>query len=139
MISVVIDTNVIVSALLFGGNPGKLIDLWIENKIQPIASSEIIDEYLRVLAYPKFSLTEDEIGYLLYKQILPYFRIVKIRSRPTIVQLNPSDDKFIWCAHSAKVKVIISGDEHLLSLKSYNDISIITISAFLKSFQKGEI
>ena len=56
VIDIVIDTNVIISALLFGGGPGKLIELWKKGFIRPLLSAEIITEYLRVLAYPKFKV-----------------------------------------------------------------------------------
>lgn len=130
---VVIDTNVLISALLFGGIPGKLIALWKKGTIQPLASSEVIDEYLRVIAYPKFRLTEDEIGYLLYREILPYFKIVIAEQGQSIVTADSSDDKFIWCALSGKAEYIITSDKHLLSIKHHQGISIRTPSAFLKS------
>jgi putative PIN family toxin of toxin-antitoxin system len=77
---VVIDTNVLVSALLFGGDPGELITLWKEHYIQPLTSKEIMEEYLRVLAYPKFRLTEKEIEYLFTQEILPYFEVITVKS-----------------------------------------------------------
>jgi putative PIN family toxin of toxin-antitoxin system len=52
---VVIDTNILVSALLFDGIPGKLIPLWKEKRIIPLCSKDIVDEYLRVLASLKFT------------------------------------------------------------------------------------
>lgn len=52
MIPVVVDTSVIVSALLFGGIPGELIPLWKDRVIQPLISKDILEEYLRVPAYP---------------------------------------------------------------------------------------
>ena len=61
---VVIDTNVLISAFLFGGDPGELIPLWKSGRIHPLASKGIIDEYLRVLAYPKFSLSPEEINFI---------------------------------------------------------------------------
>ena len=130
---IVVDTNALVSALLFGGTPGKLIALWKKGTIRPIASKEMIDEYLRVLAYPKFGLNENEIGYLLYREILPCFNIVSAARGKPIVKADPSDDKFLWCAHSGKVDYIISSDKHMLSLKSHEGIPILTPSAFLKS------
>ena len=48
---IVIDTNVVVSALLFGGVPGKLVPLWKTGRIRVFTSREMIEEYLRVLAY----------------------------------------------------------------------------------------
>ena len=132
VIRVVIDTNVVISALLFGGVPGGLIPLWKSGRIKPFVSKQIIDEYLRVLAYPKFILSEEEINYILYKEVLPYFEVVEIKVGKIIIQEDPADDMFIRCALSGKAKVIISGDSHLLSLKSYQKVKILTPSQVLK-------
>ena len=135
---VVIDTNVVVSALLSGGTPAKLTQLWKTGDIQPKASKEIIDEYIRVLAYPKFDLSQEEINFLLYHEILPFFEFVRASRGRAIVREDPSDDKFIRCAKTGKASVIISGDQHLLSLKSYGNIRIVTSSQFLKELQLKE-
>jgi putative PIN family toxin of toxin-antitoxin system len=132
----VIDTNVVVSALLFGGVPGKLVPLWKSGRIRALASKEMIEEYLRVLTYPKFELSEEEINYLLYQEILPYFEIVWTKPGPVIVEEDPSDDMFIRCADAGKANTIISGDQHLLDLKSYGKIKILTPSQFLKQLPK---
>ena len=133
-IRTVIDTNVIVSAILFGGKPGELISLWKSGHIQPLASKDIFDEYINVLAYPKFELSEREINYILYNEILPYFEVVTLKPSNTIISEDPSDDKFLHCAKAGKASVIISGDQHLLSLKSYAEIKIFTPSQFLDKF-----
>ena len=132
--AIVIDTNVVVSALLFGGTPSELIPLWKGGNIQPKASTEIIEEYIRVLSYPKFDLSEDEINFLLYHVILPYFEVVRLSRGQVIIRHDPSDDKFIRCAESGKASIIISGDQHLLRLKSYGKIKILTPAKFLKNF-----
>ena len=134
--SVVIDTNVLVSALLFGGVPGKLVPLWKTGRIRVLTSKEMIEEYLRVLAYPKFELLEEEINYLLYQESLRYFEIVRTKPGPVIVEEDPSDDIFIRCAEAGKANVIISGDQHLLNLRSYGKVKILTPSQFLKQLQK---
>ncbi|NIM96725.1 MAG: putative toxin-antitoxin system toxin component, PIN family [candidate division Zixibacteria bacterium] len=128
---VVIDTNVVISALLFGGTPGKLLPLWKSGRIQPLASKEMIDEYLRALAHPKFQLSEEEINFILYQEILPYFEPVKAKPGRVIIRDDPSDDKFIRCAQSGKALIIISGDEHLIALKSYRNIRILSPFQFL--------
>ncbi len=135
---VVIGTNVVISALLFGGTSGRLIYLWKSGHIQPLVSKQIIEEYLRVLAYPRFDLSEDEIRYLLTHEILPYFRTVEVKSRAgkTIVQDDPSDDIFLQCAESGTCDMIISGDHHLLELKSHGKVSILSPSAFLAKLEK---
>jgi putative PIN family toxin of toxin-antitoxin system len=133
-IKVVIDTNVIISAILFDGIPGELIPLWKSSRIKPLASKEIIDEYIKVLAYPKFELSEAEINYILYNEILTHFDIIQIKESPMITKVDPSDDKFIHCTKAGKANLIISGDQHLLKLKSYGKIKIQTPSQFLKKF-----
>ena len=131
-IRAVIDTNVIVSAILFGGIPGKLISLWKSGPLKPLASKDIIDEYIKVLAYPKFRLAEKEINYILYNEILPYFEVVTLKPGLRIIQKDPSDDKFIYCAEAGKAGVIISGDQHLLNLKTYGKLKILTPLQFLE-------
>ena len=135
--SVIIDANVLVSALLFGGVPGKLIPLWKEGIVRPRASKEIIEEYIRVLAYPKFELSEEEINFLLHYEILPYFEILRIKEGPTLVAKDPSDDKFIRCAQAAGAKIIISGDQHLLKLSPYRQIRILSPADFLAVQERG--
>ena len=132
-IKVVIDTNVVISALLFGGVPGKLISLWQGSAIKPIASKEIIDEYLRVLTYPKFKLTEEEINFLLYQEILPYFDVIDAPAGPRVIKKDPADDKFIRCAVADRAKYIISGDQPLLALKNYHKIKILSPAEFIKT------
>lgn len=133
VIPVVIDTNVIISALLFGGTPGRLIDLWKAGRIKIFICKEIVDEIVRVLAYPRFQLSENEINYLLYYEILAYTEIVEIGSGPEIISQDPSDDKFIRCAQAAGASFIISGDKHLLSAKTFKKIKILTPAGFLKT------
>jgi len=137
MKSVIIDTNVLVSALLFGGVPGKLIPLWKERIVRPKASKDIIEEYIRVLAYPKFELSEEEINFLLYYEILPFFEIIRIKEGPLLVGKDPSDDKFIRCAQAAGARIIISGDQHLLKLSPYRQIRILSPSDFLALQERG--
>jgi len=130
---VVIDTNVVVSAILFGGTPGKLIPLWKTGQMRAYISKEILDEYMRVFAYPRFNLSEKEIEYLIYQEILPFFHVIEVRPGPLIIKQDPSDDHFIRCAESSGSNIIISGDQHLISLKNYGKIKIISPSEFLKS------
>jgi uncharacterized protein len=133
VIRVVIDTNVLIAALLFGGIPGELISMWKNNRIKPLASKEIIDEYIKVLTYPKIKLSEAEINYILYSEILPYFDIIPIKDSPSIIKADPSDDKFIHCSKKGNAGFIITGDQHLINLKTYQKIKIISPSEFLNN------
>jgi len=135
VVKVVLDTNVLVSALLFGGTPGRLRLLWKEKRIQPFMSQSIVAEYLRVFAYPKFQLTRNEIEYLFHQEILPWFETIAAPQGEAMVLEDPSDDKFIWCAEAAKADWLISGDEHLLKL-DYPKIPIVTPAEFLEILGK---
>ena len=128
---VVLDTNAIVSALLFSGISSELVSLWQGGLITLLLSREILDEYLRVFSYPKFELTEEEIKELIQEEILPYAEVVKPKRRLRVVQRDPSDDKFIECAVAGKARVIISGDKDLLSLGRYRQIRILSPAKFL--------
>ena len=133
--NIVIDTNVVISAILFGGAPGKLIDLWRTGRIRPLITQEILTEYIQVLAYPKFKLSEDEINYIIHQEILPYFTVVKSVPGPAIIKEDPDDDKFIQCAEAGNAKIIISGDQHLLAQTSYKNINILTPNQFLQKYE----
>jgi uncharacterized protein len=71
---IVVDTNVLTSAFLFGGKAGPLIPLWKEGRVLPLCSREIVEEYLRVLAYPKFELSLSDIDFLFTHEIIPLFQ-----------------------------------------------------------------
>ena len=128
---VVLDTNAVVSALLFSGVSSKLVSLWQNGLITPLLSREILDEYLRVLSYPKFELSEEEIKELIQEEILPFAEVVKPKRRLRVVRRDPSDNKFLECAVAGKASVIISGDKDLLSLGRYRQIRIQSPAQFL--------
>ncbi len=128
---IVVDTNVLVSGLLFNGKPGQLVRLWKAGRVIPLCSKEIVREYLRVLAYPKFQLSESEIDFLLTHEMLPYFEVLTVTSGKPFVTMDPSDDKFIWCAIEGHADVIVSGDEHLLNLVS-SPVPVITVTQFIE-------
>ena len=129
---VVIDTNVVVSGLLFGGRPGEIVVQWQKRRILPLCSEPIVNEYVRVLAYPRFQLSTEEIRGLLYHEILPYFEAVPNETGEPYVLDDPEDDKFLWCALSGKADAIISGDAHLLALPD-PPVPILSVQAFLKA------
>jgi uncharacterized protein len=131
-VRVVLDTNVVVSALLFTGISSKLVPLWQDNVITVLVSRGILEEYLRVLSYPKFKLSEGAIKGLIEEELLPYVEVVKSRRRLRIVDRDPSDDKFVECAVAGKARVIISGDKDLLSIGRYQKIVIQSPAQFLE-------
>lgn len=135
IVRVVLDTNVLVSSLLFRGVVSKVVDLWETGKIIPVISRETFDEFKKVLAYPKFSLTEEEIKTLIDDNILPFFEIVDISGTVNGICRDPADDKFISCAVSASADYIVSGDKDLYDLGRYKSIKIINVNALLELFR----
>jgi hypothetical protein len=128
---VVLDTNVLISALLFGGLPGRLVPLWQRREIVLLVSPEVLKEYIKVLSYPKFGLDEEEIKSILREEVLPYFDPVKPVTPVEVVGEDPSDDKFLSLAVDGKAKFLVSGDLRLLGIKRYCETAIVTVSAFL--------
>lgn len=133
---VVLDTNVLISALLFSGRASEILDLLENNVIALVISKEILNEYVTALAYPKFSLSEKEIKSLINDFVLPYAEIVSPRKLPEPVCRDPKDDKFLACAKAAKADAIVSGDKHLLMLKEFEHILIVTVTAFLQAHKE---
>jgi putative PIN family toxin of toxin-antitoxin system len=130
-VRVVLDTNAVISALLFTGISSELVSLWQKGLITLLLSRQILDEYLRAFSYPKFKLSEEEIKELIQEEILPYAEVVKPRRRLRVVQRDPSDNKFLECAVAGKARVIISGDKDLLSLGRHREVRIQTPAQFL--------
>jgi hypothetical protein len=131
-VRVVLDTHVVVSALLFTGISSKLVPLWQGGGITALVSRGILEEYLRVLSYPKFKLSEGDIKGLIQEELLPYVDVVKPWKRLRVVDRDPSDDKFVECAVAGKARVIISGDKDLLSIGRYRKLLIQSPAQFLE-------
>lgn len=136
MIRVILDTNVLVSALLFSGELGRIVEGWKSGIFVPVFSRETFDEFRRVLSYPKFSLTVQEIAALIEDDVLPFCEVVEIGEEILSVCRDPADDPFLSCAVAASADYIISGDKDLLTLGNFRSIPIVTVAAFLQRHGK---
>jgi len=127
----VLDTNVIVSALLFtSGRLAWIRRAWQHGRIQPLACKQTVDELLRVLAYPKFKLTDEEQGDLL-EDFLPYVEIVELPDPwPTLPLCRDGKDQvFLVLAHTGQAHALITGDEDLLAMHDGFPCRILTPEA----------
>jgi putative PIN family toxin of toxin-antitoxin system len=131
-IKVVLDTNVLISSILFKGELAGIVDLWKRGTIVPVVSRETFHEFRTVLGYPKFRLTKDEMKAIIEEEVLPFFEIVAITAEVSGVCEDPDDDKFIACALSASADYIVSGDKELCDVDRYKSVRIITASQLLK-------
>lgn len=132
-IRVVLDTNVLVSALLFAGPIGRFVSLWRERRIMLLLSKDVLIECLHVLGYPKFGLTAEEVRSLVEEYFLPFAETVKVAEAPEVIRKDPADDKFLALAAAGRAHDIVSGDKHLLALREYRRVKIVTPREFLES------
>lgn len=132
MIRVVLDTNTLISALLFSGTASRLVPLWQSRRITVLVSKEILQEYLRVLAYPKFQLGDHEIRALVEEELLPFAETIRVRRRLAVVRRDPEDDKFLECAVAGRAEYLVTGDRDLREFGSYRGITILTVGEFLE-------
>lgn len=130
---IVIDTNIIVSGLFFGGLPRKILDMIVDYEIEAFASPEIIDEYERVIVhFLSRNNGVNDSGILL--SILNRLLIIDPVSNVDVCR-DIDDNKFINCAIDADALYLVSGDNDLLVLKKYRNVQIITAKEFIELMQ----
>lgn len=128
---ITVDTNVLISALGWNGAEAAVIEKVLDSGLELCMSAQILSEFYRVVKYPKFGFTEEEIdGFI--GRLLPSVIIVTPAQNVNVVVEDPDDNKIIECAVAGKSGYIISGDKHLLQLGEYEGIKIIRASEFLK-------
>ena len=126
----VLDTNVVVAGLLWHGAPRRLIDLAIDDESIALYSSPVlIEELANTVGYQRFvkriALFDTSIAALV-AQYEAMVTLVSPIHTPRVVASDPDDDHVIACAVAANAKSIVSGDKHLLTIKSYQNISILS-------------
>jgi len=126
---VVLDTNIFVSMIL-GGIVGKIHNGWRTGKFTLVVSDEIVSEYLTVLQRPKFRLSPQTISAIM-NRIYRKAEFVTAAENITVVEADPTDNKFLEAAIAGQVDLIVSGDGHLLKLKEFRKITIITAREFI--------
>ncbi len=127
---VVIDTNVIVSAYL-GGALEPILRAFITGQFQLVVSQAIVDEYFSVLARPKFRIARDELEDFA-ALLLSHAVVVSPQQTVHVVEADPADNKFLEAALAGNAIYVVSGDSHLLQLKTFHGISIITAREFIE-------
>jgi putative PIN family toxin of toxin-antitoxin system len=136
---VVIDTNALVSALLFShGRCAWLRQAWQAKRFIPLASQDTVGELLRVLSYPKFNLSRDEQETVL-ADYLPYVETVKIGTAPPrLPHIRDADDQmFLALAILGEADALVTGDADLHAVKPQFPIPIVTPTEFADSLDPG--
>jgi putative PIN family toxin of toxin-antitoxin system len=128
---IVLDSNVFISSFFWGGNPRIVLERVIAGIDELFITKEILDEIYAVMGRSKFHADKDEINYFINSieeianKIVPTKRI-KNGGR------DKTDNKYIECGITADVDYILSGDIHLLALKEYEKIKLITVKNYLE-------
>ena len=130
---VVIDTNLVLSALVFGGRLSRLRLAWQNNRFIPLASEVTISELVRVLTYSKFKLTNSEQKDLL-SDYLPFCDTVLMPDTLPVVPeyRDPFDIPFLLLAVVGQANYLVTGDGDLLCLSDKFYCPILTVDEFLK-------
>ena len=132
---VVFDTNIFISAIIFGGNPKACMELARQGKAELYTSREILLELTQKLR-EKFAWSEEEVVDVV-QGIAKFSKMVEPKEKVTIIKSDPTDNRILECAKEANVDFIISGDvKHVLSLKEFEGICILNAKDFLVRFYK---
>lgn len=126
---IVLDTNVLVSGIFFGGVPGQILEAWRDRQIQLVLSPQILEEYYRVGR----ELAEKYVGV----DLNPFLELLAVHAdvveAPELTEkvcADPDDDKFLACALASGAEAIVSGDRHLLDRSGWRGIRVVTPRQF---------
>ena len=134
MIRAVLDTNVFVSAYLLPGRLNRLVDPITQGAFRWLLSHDILEEYGAVAARPRYQLSDEELGTLLF-HVKEQAEWVVGRSSFSVIAQDPSDDKFLACAVDGRADWIVTGDRHLLTLAVFRGVRIGPPAAFLRALK----
>ena len=128
---VVADTNILVSALLFGGPPEQVFLAGLRGEIQLLISLSLLQELEKALK-EKFKLSFHLVREII-EEVREVAEIVEVSSRIKAISYPDEDNRVLECAVDGKAEFIVTGDtKHILPLKEYGGIKILSPSEFLK-------
>jgi len=131
---IIVDTNVLISALISEGKPRALIREITNGRLALVLSEEMLKEFQDVLRRPKFEIPEKEIDNFVKTSIITS-EMINAKSNFRIVKEDPDDDVVLNTAYDSAVEYIVTGDEHLLKLKEFKNIKIVTVSEMLNALK----
>ena len=133
---IVIDTNVLISAIFWTGKPKQLLNHVRRQKITFVTSNQLFDELRQILVRQDkpFHLQDNEADQVV-EALTGCAEVVESHSQLTVCQ-DEMDNRVIACAIDGKAEYIVTGDLHLLGLRSYQSVKIRTVSDFLSHFER---
>lgn len=128
---VVLDTNVLVSGIFYGGIPAEILDAWVEGRFVAYATPLILGEYLRAI---EDLSSKDLILGAYWNEFLPKLcRVIPDREVHPPFSRDPTDDKFLSCSASVRADYLVTGDKDLKVLEQEFPFKIISPREFLKA------
>ena len=127
----VLDTNVVVSGLLWDGTPAQLLDAGQAGEVELCTSRVLLAELARILRRAKFATAIAASGSSFDELVLGYAELATLLEPASIaptVLADPDDDNVLACALAAQADLIVSGDRHLLRLAQYEGTRILTVA-----------
>ena len=131
---IVIDTNVFVSGIFYGGTPRNVLDCVADGRVIPCFTEATYHELERVLTSEKFMLERNALWFDVRRYLNWITSVSAISPRlfvAEIIKEDLADNEILACALSARASFIVSGDNHLLVLKSFGGIPIVTPKEFI--------
>jgi putative PIN family toxin of toxin-antitoxin system len=130
---VVLDTNVLISGIFFGGLPGRILNAWRSRKFQIAVSVEVLEEYIDVSERLTARYADIEYQGIL-GLIVENADLIQASALTEPVCDDPDDDKFLACAVAAHAEIIVSGDRALLKASGYQGIQVMTPKDFVSEY-----
>lgn len=132
---IVVDTNVLISGVFFGGAPRRILSSIVNREITAYATAEIVDEY-EVIVQEMIERKQGHINRTLLAPLIQAMEIVETTSHIELCR-DPEDDKFLECAKDAHALYIVSGDKDLLVIEKFEKIQIVTAKEFCEKYLQG--
>ncbi len=127
---VVLDTNILISALGWKGKPKLIFEKVLNEELELFMPDKQLEEIIRVLDYPKFNFSPEQKSKFI-DIVLGVADLIKLDKIINIIKDDPEDNIIITSTVVGNVDFIITGDEHLLSLKKFKGINILNANDFL--------
>lgn len=131
----VLDTNILISSAL-GGALVLVLEKWDAGVFSVVVTTDILSEYFEVLNRPKFGLKQETIDKIT-AYIYQFSEFVIPEEKIRFIEDDPKDDKFLEAAIAGNVDFIVSGDKHLLDLKEFRSVPILSGREFLGWLQRN--
>lgn len=133
---VILDTNVLVSGIFFGGPPFQILNAWRNQQLQLVFSAEILAEYQRVAVILGKQYSNVDLQPIL-DLLTVNSEIVAAPPLTDVVTNDPDDEMFIACALASETRIIVSGDKHLLDVDGYQNIQVLKPRLFVDQHLAG--